>query len=86
MNECRQMDFWPERADRRSVSFSRLAFRAAAPRPELCEDAGAAASESKSKALFEVGMRNENYKDRMGDMATAAPLGNHGENYDRGLL
>lgn len=67
----RQMDFWPDQADKRTVAFARLAYRAAvAPRPQLCEDAGAAAAVTERNAAPLGG----------------APHGNHGENNSWGLL
>ena len=62
---CRQFDFWPELIGRSSATFARLAYCAAgAPRPQLCEDAGAAAAAA-GKAVAPL---------------RGAPHGNHGEN------
>lgn len=83
----KQLDFWPERLGRSSVAFARLAFCAAvAPRPQRSEDAGASASAVNSNVLNARGACNENYKGRNCMLVTAAPLGNHGENNNGGLL
>lgn len=66
-----QLDFWPELIGRRSATFARLAYCAAgAPRPQLCEDAGASAAAA-GKAVAPL---------------SGAPHGNHGENNHGGLL